>query len=71
VCHQICTVCGKVMEVSIPEVTQAINDVHLKRFHKDGYNLYIYGICTSCSASITRKRNKEKKQKNKINKDEK
>ena len=57
--HQICTVCGKVTEVQLPTVVNAINDAHLHRFHKDGFSLYLYGICSSCQAKITRKRRKE------------
>ena len=57
-CHQICTVCGKVTEVKMPEITEAINQMHLKRFRKDGYALYIYGICSSCQAAITRQKKK-------------
>ncbi len=60
-CHQICTVCGKVTEVKSPEVSQAIESLHLKRFRKDGFSLYIYGICSSCQASITRQRNNKSK----------
>ena len=63
-CHQICTVCGKVTEVKTPEVTEAISQLHLKRFRKDGYTLYIYGICSTCQAMIT----KQKKSKTKNNK---
>lgn len=61
-CHQICTVCGKVTEVKTPEVTEAINQMHLKRFRKDGYALYIYGICSSCQAAITRQKKKSSPQ---------
>ena len=57
-CHQICTVCGKVTEVSSPEISEAIEQMHLKRFRKDGYSLYIYGICSTCQAAITRKSKK-------------
>ena len=57
-CHQICTVCGKVTEVRAPEITDAIEQMHLKRFRKDGYTLYIYGICSTCQASITRQMKK-------------
>ena len=64
-CHQMCTVCGKVTEVSSPEITQAINDLHLKRFRKDGFTLYIYGICSICQAKLTRQRNTKKITKNK------
>ena len=59
-CHQICTVCGKVTEIKSPEITNAIDEMHLKRFRKDGYTLYIYGICSTCQASITRKSKKVK-----------
>lgn len=61
-CHQICTVCGKVTEVKTPEVTEAINMLHLKRFRKDGYTLYIYGICSTCQAAITRQKKHKIKQ---------
>ena len=61
-CHQICTVCGRVTEVKSPEITAAVNQMHLKRFRKDGYSLYVYGICSTCQAAITRKSNKAKKQ---------
>lgn len=71
VCHQVCTVCGKVSEINIPAMTRVIDEARLKRFHKDGYTLYVYGICSSCSASITRKINTEKKLKNRIKKNEK
>ena len=57
-CHQICTVCGKVTEVKAPEITETINKMHLKRFRKDGYALYIYGICSTCQAAITRHKKK-------------
>lgn len=59
-CHQICTVCGRVTEVKSPEITEAIDSLKLKRFRKDGYSLYIYGICSTCQASITRKSKKLK-----------
>lgn len=59
-CHQICTVCGKVTEVKSPEITQTIDAMHLKRFRKDGYSLYIYGICSTCQATITRHKNNKK-----------
>jgi len=55
-CHQICTVCGKVTEIKSPEITKAIDLMHLKRFRKDGYTLYIYGICSVCQAAITRQK---------------
>ena len=60
-CHQICTSCGKVTEVSSPEIVEAVSNLNLKRFRKDGFNLYIYGMCSSCQAKITRKRRQENK----------
>jgi len=62
-CHQICTMCGKVTEVKSSLISDAIEATHLKRFRKDGYTLYIYGICSTCQARLTRKR-KEQKNKN-------
>lgn len=64
-CHQICTMCGKVTEVRAPEITEAIDQMHLKRFRKDGYTLYIYGICSTCQASITRQKKNKNQTKNK------
>ena len=63
-CPQICTVCGKVTEVKSPEIAEAINQMHLKRFRKDGFTLYIYGICSTCQASITRQKKNYIKKKN-------
>ena len=52
--HQICTMCGKVTEIKAPQITETISNMHLKRFRKDGFSLYIYGICSACQAKITR-----------------
>ena len=60
-CHQICTLCGKVTEIVSPEIVSAIDSIHLKRFRKDGFNLYVYGVCSTCQAKLTRKRRQEKK----------
>ncbi len=57
-CHQICTVCGRVTEVKSQEVTEAIKNLHTKRFRKDGFTLYLYGICSSCQARMTRQSTK-------------
>jgi Fur family ferric uptake transcriptional regulator len=53
-CHQICTVCGKVTEFKSIQITRAINSLHLRRFRKDGFTLYVYGICSTCQAKLTR-----------------
>lgn len=58
-CHQMCTVCGKVTEVRSPEIAQAIDELRLKRFRKDGFTLYVYGICSTCQAKITRQQSKQ------------
>lgn len=62
--HQICTVCGKVTEIKSPQISETISSMHLKRFRKDGYSLYIYGICSICQAKITRTKTQQKKFKN-------
>ena len=60
-CHQICTTCGKVTEITSPAIIEAVENIGLKRFRKDGFNLYIYGVCSICQAKLTRKRRQEKK----------
>ena len=60
-CHQMCTVCGKVSEIKSPEITAAIDALHLKRFRKDGFTLYIYGICSTCQSKLTRQKKAIKK----------
>jgi Fur family ferric uptake transcriptional regulator len=60
-CHQICTVCGKVTEIRSATIIKAIDSVRLKRFRRDGFSLYIYGICSSCQAKLTRQASKSKK----------
>ena len=62
-CHQVCTVCGKVTEFKSIAVTRAINGVRSKRFRKDGFTLYIYGICSTCQARLTRQKNTKKQTK--------
>lgn len=68
-CHQMCTVCGKVSEFRSPEITEAIDNLRLRRFRKDGFTLYIYGICSTCQARITRLRKAENKKTKTTNKD--
>jgi Fur family ferric uptake transcriptional regulator len=61
--------CGKVTEVKSPQIIEAINGLHTKRFRKDGFTLYLYGICSTCQAKLTRqsvKNMKKKTQKNKV-----
>ena len=62
-CHQICTICGKVTEVKSALIEQAIDATHFKRFRKDGFTLYVYGICSVCQGKMTRHRNQEMKKK--------
>ncbi len=62
-CHQICTVCGKVTEVKSHQVSEAINSMPTRRFHKDGFTLYVYGICSSCQTKLRRHSTKGKETK--------
>lgn len=66
-CHQVCTICGKVTEFKSIAITRAINGVRSKRFRKDGFSLYVYGICSTCLAKLTRQQRKIELQKNKSN----
>ena len=55
-CHQICTMCGKVTEVKSPEIKAAVENMHLKRFRKDGFTLYVYGVCSTCQTKMTKRK---------------
>ena len=63
-CHQICTVCGKVTEFKSQKINDVIGALHLRRFRKDGFSLYIYGICSVCQAKLTRQATRRKLSKN-------
>jgi Fur family ferric uptake transcriptional regulator len=65
-CHQICTVCGRVTEFRSKKINDAVASVHHKRFRKDGFSLYVYGICSTCRAVMTRQQNKLKNEKSEI-----
>ena len=67
-CHQICTMCGKVTEVKSPEIIMAVENMHLKRFRKDGFTLYVYGVCSTCQAKITKRKRLEKLKKQELKK---
>ena len=62
--HQICTMCGKVTELKSVKIAKVIDSVRLRRFRKDGFTLYIYGICSTCQAKMTRQTQKPTKNKN-------
>ena len=55
-CHQICTMCGKVTEVKSPEIIAAVENMHMKRFRKDGFTLYVYGVCSTCQTKMTKRK---------------
>ncbi len=62
--HQICTVCGRVTEFKSQKINDAIGAQRLRRFRKDGFSLYIYCICSSCQAKMTKQAIKRKEAKN-------
>jgi len=66
-CHQICTMCGKVTEVKSPEIIAAVDNMHLKRFRKDGFTLYVYGACSTCQTKMTRRKKTTKTAEKKSN----
>lgn len=46
--HLICTMCGKTTDVDIPGVSALLSDIKVRRFKKERYSLYVYGVCASC-----------------------
>lgn len=65
--HQVCTICGKVTELKSPLLIEAVQNVRTKRFRKDGFSLYIYGVCSTCQAKMTRLSKFEESKKPKSN----
>lgn len=62
-CYRICTSCGKMAEFKSDSIEGAVSETHVKRFRKEGFTLYVYGICSACLALRTRQRRKEIKNK--------
>ncbi len=61
--HMICTQCGKVTEFQDEQLKRDIEGKKLLRFRQTHYSLYIYGMCTKCQRTLSRKLtiNKRKK----------
>lgn len=53
--HQICLVCGKVTELKDNKLTEALAALRTPKFKKEGYAIYIYGICSSCQTKMAKK----------------
>ena len=62
-CHQICNVCGKITEIKSQIVIDAVSAIKLQRFRREGFSLYIYGICSTCMAKNTRSKTLMEQQK--------
>lgn len=60
-CHQICTICGKFTEFNSATLMNELDNLQLKRFKKEGFSLYIYGVCSSCRTSRKKKISSAKK----------
>ncbi|MCR5131159.1 MAG: transcriptional repressor [Prevotella sp.] len=60
-CHRICTECGRSDEIRMPQVVELIGSTKIRRFHQDGFILYIYGVCSSCQAKMSRRKASAKK----------
>ena len=70
-CHQICSMCGKVTEIKSAEIIDAVENLRLKRFRKDGFALYIYGICSTCQVKMTKRKKTSRTKSNNKNTTEK
>jgi Fur family ferric uptake transcriptional regulator len=42
--------------VKSPEIIEAVENMHLKRFRKDGFTLYVYGVCSTCQTKMTKRK---------------
>lgn len=53
--HLVCNRCGKIREISVPEIDALISTKRLHGFNVEYVDIYIYGLCSRCV-----KRNKSK-----------
>ena len=60
---KICTSCGKMTDIRSAALANAIGEVPLKRFRQTGSALYVYGVCSSCQAKLTKENNRKSKTK--------
>ncbi|MCD7971300.1 MAG: transcriptional repressor [Candidatus Azobacteroides sp.] len=60
--HLICTECGTVREIKDKSIARIISNKKVTKFKPVYYSLYMYGICSTCSAA------KQKQIKNNPNK---
>lgn len=62
-CVSVCTVCGRINKINTPDISELMDKIRLKRFRKECFSLYVYGVCSTCQAMMTRsdKRNRNNK----------
>lgn len=53
-CFQICTVCGKIVEADIPELSDTLQNLRMRRFRKECCSVYMYGVCSKCQNRMSR-----------------
>ena len=53
--YTICTMCGKVTELSNVNITENITK-NIKKFHLTHYSLHLYGLCNKCHQAMKRRK---------------
>ena len=62
--HRVCMSCGSVTEVEDDKLRQIIESTHSRGFTIAHTTLYMYGICSKCTAARKRKEKKLREQRN-------
>lgn len=62
-CHLLCTVCGKVTDVDMPDISEVMQNVKIRKFRKECYSMYIYGTCSACQYRINKIKSQKARQK--------
>ena len=52
--QQICRICGKTTYLNCAEIMNTIDKMKPKRFCKDDFMLYLYGVCNRCQHNSMR-----------------
>lgn len=57
-CQQVCTVCGKVKDLNLPEMTTLFGELRVNRFRKENFMLQIFGVCHTCQQHLAKQTEK-------------
>lgn len=52
--HCVCTGCGKIRDIRLPEIERQVRILHPTRFTPSALTVTIYGLCSTCARRLKR-----------------